>query len=179
LNCSTTRRASSFGPDDAATGQIRNRAHASNNFLIVVIPLRELPTATTHYITRTWEQTGVMFAWPEAADPRCPPYGHFRSGRQNRRNRAFCTGGSFWAFSRGPVLAGATGARPGQNNAWARLGPAFCWPIGGRSHLMVTPAQFVSAMVPWSARLFCQQTRSPTSSCLDCSPVISTTDVKR
>jgi hypothetical protein len=25
-----------------------------------------------------------MFAWPEAADPRCPPYGHFRSGRQNR-----------------------------------------------------------------------------------------------
>jgi hypothetical protein len=40
------------------------------------------------------------------------------------------------------------------------------------SHLMVSPDQFVSTTVPRSAWSSCQQTLSPTFSCLDCWPVI-------
>jgi hypothetical protein len=38
------------------------------------------------------------------------------------------------------------------------------------SHFTVTPAQFVSVTVPWSAWSFCQQTRSPIFNRLDWSP---------
>src|ERR1700688_1567375 len=40
------------------------------------------------------------------------------------------------------------------------------------SHLTVRPAQFVSVTVPWSARSFCQEIRSPACRNLDWSPVI-------
>jgi hypothetical protein len=40
------------------------------------------------------------------------------------------------------------------------------------SHLMVSPDQLVSVIVPRSAWSFCQQTLLPTFSSLDCSPVI-------